>query len=234
MLGPEEVHTALEKLWHEIETRSDGVVRSDPSTWDNGWRTNGWGHDEFLWYVRSCPNVRKVWEQMHDTDDVIVSFDGANIQKPWGLNPDWRVGAGTMHTDRRNHEGVQDGYIQGFVNLRTSAETGGYYVVPRSHHFYHELEEWKQSLPQEERSDFYAKAAKERPELFQEVITAHLEPGDVFLWTDMTLHQACPGRGVGPTEPELMRAACCKHPSSLVHPLCVSINPPASPLLVFR
>jgi hypothetical protein len=58
--------------------------------------------------------------------------------------------------DRRNHEdtqqgirtvcppceGVQDGYIQGFVNLRpTSPKTGGNDVVPRSHHFYHELEE---------------------------------------------------------------------------------------------
>jgi hypothetical protein len=217
VLSSEEVDTAIEKLWKEIETRSDAVVRSDPSTWDNGWRTNGWGHDDFLWYVRGCPNVRKVWEQLHDTDDVIVSFDGANIQKPWGLNPKWRGGAGTMHTDRRNHEGVPDGYIQGFVNLRpTSPETGGNYVVPRSHHFYHELEEWRRSLPQEERGNFYALVAKERPELFQEVINAHLEPGDVFLWTDMTLHQACPGKGVGPTEPELTRAAVyvCMSPKS--------------------
>jgi len=49
VLSNEEVDTALEKLWHEIETRSDGVVRTDPSTWDNGWKTNGWGHDDFLW-----------------------------------------------------------------------------------------------------------------------------------------------------------------------------------------
>ena len=102
VLSDAEVLTAIEKLWHEIESRSDAVVRSDPSTWDNGWKTNGWGHDDFLWYVRGCPNVRKVWEQMHDTDDVIVSFDGANIQKPWGLNPEWRGGAGGMHVSTGN------------------------------------------------------------------------------------------------------------------------------------
>ena len=36
----------------------------------------------------------------------------------------------------------------------------------------------------------------------------------------MTLHQACPGRGVGPTDPELMRAACyvCMSPKSKATP----------------
>ena len=112
ILDSTEVETALDKLWVEIESRSEAVSRSDPSTWDNGWQTNGWGHDDFLWYVRGIPNVRKVWEQLHDTEEVIVSFDGANIQRPWGLNPEWRGGAGTLHYDRRNREGVPDGYSE--------------------------------------------------------------------------------------------------------------------------
>ena len=99
ILDSTEVETALDKLWVEIESRSEAVSRSDPSTWDNGWQTNGWGHDDFLWYVRGIPNVRKVWEQLHDTEDVIVSFDGANIQRPWGLNPEWRGGAGTLQAN---------------------------------------------------------------------------------------------------------------------------------------
>ena len=49
ILDSTEVETALDKLWVEIESRSEAVSRSDPSTWDNGWQTNGWGHDDFLW-----------------------------------------------------------------------------------------------------------------------------------------------------------------------------------------
>jgi hypothetical protein len=72
--------------------------------------------------------------------------------------------------------------------------------------------------------------ARERPEIFREVINAHLEAGDVFLWTDETLHQACPGRGVGPTEPELMRAAVyvCMSPKSKATPAVPPPPPPPS------
>eukprot|EP01052_Picozoa_sp_SAG31_P005604 SAG31_NODE_249_length_19118_cov_47.456195_2_plen_95_part_00 len=35
ILSSAEVDTALDKLWVEIETRSDAVSRSDPSTWGN-------------------------------------------------------------------------------------------------------------------------------------------------------------------------------------------------------
>ena len=74
--------------------------------------------------------------------------------------------------------------------------------------------------------------ARERPEIFREVINAHLEAGDVFLWTDETLHQACPGRGVGPTEPELMRAAVyvCMSPKSKATPAVPTPPPPCRPL----
>lgn len=102
----------------------------------------------------------------------------------------------------------------------TSPETGGNYVVPKSHLVYDELEVWKESLPAEQREEFYKLVAEQRPEIFREVINAHLEPGDTFLWTDMTLHQRCPGRGVGPTKPELIRAAVyvCMSPKSKATP----------------
>ena len=91
ILDSTEVETALDKLWVEIESRSEAVSRSDPSTWDNGWQTNGWGHDDFLWYVRGIPNVRKVWEQLHDTEDVIVGG-----WHPSGCDPPMRTGGGRV------------------------------------------------------------------------------------------------------------------------------------------
>ena len=89
VLDENEVKTALDLLWKEIEARSDGVVRSDPKTWDKGWQTNGWGHDDFLWYVRGCPNVRKVWEHLHDTDDLICSYLLFAISPCFCVENDW-------------------------------------------------------------------------------------------------------------------------------------------------
>eukprot|EP01052_Picozoa_sp_SAG31_P025270 SAG31_NODE_2206_length_6194_cov_3.730763_2_plen_155_part_00 len=59
------------------------------------------------WYVRGISKVKKVWEVACRTDDLLVSFDGAALAKPWGIEPSWRTRAMGFHTDRRNHEGAR-------------------------------------------------------------------------------------------------------------------------------
>lgn len=91
VLSATECADALEKLWQELEM-APGVSRRDPSTWDdNSTFGNNWGHSDFLWFVRGLPNVRKVWEMIHRTDDLLVSFDGASLYRPWGIDPEWCV-----------------------------------------------------------------------------------------------------------------------------------------------
>lgn len=47
-----------------------------------------------------------------------------------------------LHTDRRNHEGIPDGYVQGLVNLiPTSAASGGNVIIPKSHKYVDDLDE---------------------------------------------------------------------------------------------
>ena len=60
-------------------------------------------------------------------------------------------------------------------------------------------------MPEDQRDNlsFYKIVAEQRPEIFAEVINAHLEPGDVFLWTDQTLCDA-----------PLPRLAHIRHPCS--------------------
>ena len=64
--------------------------------------------------------------------DLLVSFEGACLYRPWGLRSEWNaVHTLGLHTDRVNREGVADGYTQGFVNLvATSAASGGNVRVP--------------------------------------------------------------------------------------------------------
>lgn len=47
-----------------------------------------------------------------------------------------------LHTDRRNHEGIPDGYVQGLVNLiPTSPASGGNVIIPRSHKYVDDLDD---------------------------------------------------------------------------------------------
>lgn len=181
VLSVAECTDALEKLWQELEM-APGVSRHDPSTWgDNSTFGNNWGHSDFLWFVRGLPNVRKVWEMIHRTDDLLVSFDGASLYRPWGINPEWcavpisaslgpsfraahrlrsrdrprrNAPAMGLHTDRRNHEGIPDGYVQGLVNLiTTSAVSGGNVVIPKSHKYVDDLDEVRSKM--KEGQSFY-------------------------------------------------------------------------------
>ena len=59
-----------------------------------------------------------------------------------------------LHTDRRNHEGIPDGYVQGLVNLiPTSALSGGNVIIPKSHKYVDDLDEVR--LLMKEGQSFY-------------------------------------------------------------------------------
>ena len=206
VLDARECSDALEMLWLELE-QAPGVSRSDPNSWGNDQTFgNNWGHSDFLWHVRGLPKVRKVWELAHHTDELLVSYDGASIYRPWGINPEWNVPAMGLHTDQRHHDGIPDGYIQGFVNLiRTTEASGGNVIIPKSHKYVDDLDEVRANM--KEGQSFYQAVAEQRPEVFSSVITAHVEAGDVFLWLDTTIHCRAGGTGVGPTDPTLIRAA---------------------------
>ncbi len=91
---PEEVDIAKSLLWQFLEKKAF-MKRDDPSTWTdanfcklgstrNGILAfNGINHSEFLWYLRLLPKVKLAFSQIFQTDDLITSFDGGNIFRPW-------------------------------------------------------------------------------------------------------------------------------------------------------
>lgn len=215
VLPQAKVEKALEMIWDTIEARSDGKIdRNDASTWDAG----PFGvdvHSEALWFVRGQPEVAAVWAGLLDVDvsELIVSYDGASL---WKRGGDGGMG---LHTDRaavhsdslENRIPVEPGdrpeYFQGFVNLlRSSEQTGGNVVVPGSHKLFKELaaEYCSEAKPMLDVGQVLA----DRPELFDRIVMGHMEPGDVFLWDDRTMHANAAGRGPGAKEVEFARAAC--------------------------
>ena len=113
-----EVDQALEHTWQFIEGAGTGVDRCDVSTWgDDRWPLGAGsspfaspqrstipelGHSPQLWHVRGCPGVKAVWAAIHETEDLITSFDGMSIYRPWTAAheqaPSWRTNGPWFHT----------------------------------------------------------------------------------------------------------------------------------------
>jgi len=121
VLSEQQCARALDLIWDFNEGMGTGVDRHDPSTWANeNWVENatevngrasfglGLANSEALWYVRSVPAVKKVWEVLEGIDDLIVSIDALCQFRPWGIEPSWRSSSGWFHTDRYEARSVID------------------------------------------------------------------------------------------------------------------------------
>ena len=43
----------------------------------------GVGHSAAQWYIRDIPKVKQAFAQVWDTNELLVSFDGVTIWRPW-------------------------------------------------------------------------------------------------------------------------------------------------------
>jgi hypothetical protein len=163
-LSAEEAAHALTLTWDYLESGGTGIDRADPSTWAEGqWPFGaiggnaGIGHSEQLWYIRGCPGVKQAWATIYGTEDLITSYDGMSLFRPWTVEPSWRTDGPWYHTDQSpfpppDHTtdpafdpeaavyGSERHYVQGFVNLLENTPlTGGNVVIPGSHRMFVEM-----------------------------------------------------------------------------------------------
>lgn len=213
-LSQSEVARALDLTWSYLEKLGTGIKRSDPSTWSNeAWPTlahggiipsNGIGHSEAQWYVRSVPAVHQSFAAVWDTDDLLVSFDGMAIWRPTAGDPEWKTnqGAAWLHVDQ--NADLRPGFCcaQGMVSLLPmDRSTGGNVLIPGSHidHFPKITTTY---------ADRFAKLPKgidhfrfpENDANLSHVQMSHMEPGDMLLWDSRVVHCSSPGIEESPTE----------------------------------
>jgi hypothetical protein len=127
----EEITTALHLLWEFLEEKCN-MKENDPKTWtDENFakigdaRTgilsfSGIQHSKFLWYLRLLPNVKRIFENIYHTDDLITSFDGGNIFRPWH-NPELssehsKTSTGWFHVDQGKS------FVEGFDMSRWATD----------------------------------------------------------------------------------------------------------------
>lgn len=230
-LSPAEADHAMTLLWDYLEGLGTGVDRSKVETWDDDrWPTTvhgailpsyGIGHTAAQWYIRDIPNVKEAFAQVWDTDDLLVSFDGVTIWRPWTYNPAWKTNEGNswLHIDQHPIGRPGKHCVQGLVNLLpTSESTGGNVVVPRSHMRFETIpDEYAERLARIHPSIDHFRFPDDDPRLKDtKPIMAQLSAGDLLLWDSRTIHCSAPGTKVPESSGHLLRAASlvCMMPRS--------------------
>ena len=250
-LSETEAAHAVDLTWEYLESLGTGIKRNDYKTWNKDqWPTavhgailpgHGIGHSKPQWYVRGHPNIKKAFAGIWQTTDLLASFDGMSLFRPWKLNEEWRTNpsASWFHIDQ--HPLTRPGFqcVQSLVNLLPmSKKTGGNVLIPKSHLDFVQIpikyEKRLSRIPKEvdhfrypANDPLLAKNAAIQP------IQVHLEVGDMLLWDSRTIHCSSPSMEEPDTEAKLMRCVnlICMMPRRLT-PEHVIERRKQAPLLV--
>jgi ectoine hydroxylase-related dioxygenase (phytanoyl-CoA dioxygenase family) len=147
----------------------------------------GMGQSDFLWYLRTLPKVKNVFAKIWGTENLLVSFDGANIFRPWhhGFR---KTVCGWWHVDQGRAK-VGRHAVQGLVSLfAADSSTGGLTVVPKSHLRFAEVTEDQQNPLQDYCTvQPYCPVLQELP---RKLVTC--QAGDLVLWDSRLIHANAP------------------------------------------
>ena len=234
-LTKQQAGKTLNLLWDYLEELDTGIDRKDPKTCgDDRWHTAahggilpsyGIGHSKSQWYLRSIPNVKKAFAKIWGTEDLLTSFDGVSLWRPWNINPQWKTESGQtwFHIDQHPISSTVKQCVQGLVNLLpTSEEIGGNVMVPGSHKFFKNIpQEYEERLAKLPLGVDHFRFPNDDPKLSsQKPIMCHMEVGDMLLWDSRTIHCSNSGSLLPKKANELIRAASliCMMPKEKSNP----------------
>jgi hypothetical protein len=178
ILSQEEIETAREMFLDWKKDISDELhAKIDPH---GIYKHQEAGHQRHAWYLRTHPGVKKVFEELWETTDLIVSYDGSCwIPKTWDKKDKcW------THTDQcANNHGLE--CYQGFVSLTDNKERT--LIVYEGSHLLHEryfadrnqtgTKNWEKIDP-----EYLAEIADRKRVL-------EIPAGSVVVWDSRTFHQ---------------------------------------------
>jgi len=156
----------IEQIWDWLEGLGRGIDRKSSKTWSNknwplsrhqGMIQNTLAHEEFMWTTREHPNVVRVFEQIHGTDKLLSSFDGATFSRPPETKYIMSSALSWLHTDQNlipesiNLESVYTSSyysIQGVANFEdVEDEDGSLFIGEKSHLVHRELFKFNKKKP---------------------------------------------------------------------------------------
>lgn len=197
-----------DRMYSLLESFGTGYDRKDPSTVhpeklpainEKGMLMNyAAPHEDFVWDIRSETGVISAFENVYDTEDLIVSFDAINYgfsnrtnlpaNKPW------------PHQDQ---DPEKPGFrcLQGLVNLLPNGPKDGGLIVCKGAHQL--SEQFHKDMKDEERipawtHEWYGFTNAGMAWLRDhgcEWVKVEAEPGDLLLWDSRTPHYNVPATG---------------------------------------
>ncbi|KIV99694.1 uncharacterized protein PV09_08627 [Verruconis gallopava] len=185
-----------------------GFDENDESTWTaehlpvsfkgGMYFSYGSAHEKMAWEARMEPKVIEIFEQLWETKELIVSFDGMNISLPRRKDLQWSPWPHTDQNQRR--KGMQA--VQGLLNYAPNGDKdGGLVLMKGSAKLFDEFFKVKRESyahedappPELEYMDLFLfsdKDVKWFEERGCELIKINMEPGDFVLWDSRTMHYA--------------------------------------------
>eukprot|EP00808_Paulinella_micropora_P024439 g61512.t1 len=179
------------------------VKQGEPDTWVT-WLGNrstgiigsyGMNQSPFTWFVRSRPSVKRCFEAVWETKDLICSFDAANAFRPWELRQEWKTQGGWYHVDQNPLSKPDKCCVQGLVSLYdVDAATGGLVVIPGSSQQFSAFgKRYEKRNGRKPPLMDFVPIPEGDPLLNTKGRLVHCRAGDMCLWDSRTVHCNAPG-----------------------------------------
>ncbi|WWC59834.1 uncharacterized protein I303_102396 [Kwoniella dejecticola CBS 10117] len=224
-------------FFHWVEKWGMGFDKNDKTTWKpenlpvvkkGGMFHHSVGHESFVWKVRQEPGIVDSFSKLWGTDELLVSFDGANLSLPGSMqNPDQPA---WWHIDQ-DPEKRGCICVQGLVNLNENgANDGGLRVLKNSHklndEYFTKVWNGKDGVrlpPEVQTADFFGFTEDILEWFYQngaEWVKPEMETGDLVLWDARTAHYNIPPTG----ERDRCAVYTCFAPASTCSPEQLAIK----------
>ena len=218
VLSSEKVEQVQSKVWDFLESLGTEIDREDKSTWVNqNWPNTfstgiisqyGVGQSDASWTVRVNPRVRKVYEKIFETRELLTSFDGFNAFRPPSDAPEgkekWVTKGLWPHLDQNYYAGElyqnQGVSVQGAVNLIDNGpEDGGFVCIPKSNTLFKHLST-KYSLGKTQRGGHHFVPLGPDHKIWTtdkklsklQCVKVSAGAGDLILWDSTVIHWNTP------------------------------------------
>ena len=181
VLSPEDILKCTESFKEWYTTTSNLKTFHETTDPHGIFKYHEVGHQYFAWYLRTRPKIIEVFQQIWETEELVVSFDGC-CYIPEGFT---KKDTTWTHTDQASNNSDLTCY-QSFISLTNNKKTT--LIVYEGSHLFHK-EYFKDKSKTSKNWNLIDHETLEKIKETKKVI--EVEAGSLVIWDSRTFHQNC-------------------------------------------